>query len=93
MLSGIGTIKLEATTTIKNEIELSLERYEVVFQEYSIVNLLLDEHSELSYAHLVQLQLNCFFIGVVVGHSLIPAVSKGQWPVELGFIIGVHSII
>ena len=77
MLSGIGTIKLEATTTIKNEIELSLERYEVVFQQYSIVNLLLDEHSKLSYADLVQLQLNYFFVGVVMGHSLVPAMPEG----------------
>ena len=77
VLQSVGTIKLEATTTIKNEIELSLERYEVVFQQYRIVNLLLDEHSELSYAHLVQLQLNCFFIGVVVGHSLVPAMPEG----------------
>ena len=77
VLQSVGTIKLEATTTIKNEIELSLERYEVVFQQYRIVNLLLDEHSKLSYAHLVQLQLNCFFIGVVVGHSLVPAMPEG----------------
>ena len=77
VLQSVGTIKLEATTTIKNEIELSLERYEVVFQQYRIVNLLLDEHSELSYAHFVQLQLNCFFIGVVVGHSLVPAMPEG----------------
>ena len=77
VLQSVGTIKLEATTTIKNEIELSLERYEVVFQQYSIVNLLLDEHSKLSYAHFVQLQLNCFFIGEVVGHSLVPAMPEG----------------
>ena len=77
VLQSVGTIKLEATSTIKNEIELSLERYEVVFQQYSIVNLLLDEHSKLSCAHLVQLQLNCFFISVVVGHSLVPAMPEG----------------
>ena len=77
VLQSVGTIKLEATTTIKNEIELSLERYEVVFQQYRIVNLLLDEHSKLSYAHLVQLQLNYFFVGVVMGHSLVPAMPEG----------------
>ena len=77
VLQSVGTIKLEATTTIKNEIELSLERYEVVFQQYTIVNLLLDEHSKLSYADLVQLQLNYFFVGVVMGHSLVPAMPEG----------------